>query len=189
MPNPWDARPIASRGDSDSSLLFMCIGQALTEWSHIETACAEIYVVLISAKGRYPFETPVLRAYGSLPSFSTQCQLVRYAAEAFFHKNPKKQQLSARLDKLLKLVANYSPRRNEIAHGQVSEIYLQKSKRSHQMQNIGYFLLPALYNPKKFNLVKAEITYQYRSSDVIYYRQEFTKLHLQLLGFCDQLKA
>jgi hypothetical protein len=189
MSNPWDVRPPASSGDTDPAILFMCIGQTLTEWSHVETACAEIYAILVSAKGRFPFETPVVRAYGSLPSFSTQCQLVRYAAEAFFHKRPQSKQLHSRLEKLLDIIGKFSPRRNEIAHGQVSQVFLQKSKRSHQMRNTGYYLLPTLYNLKKFDLAKSEITYQYRSSDVIHYRQEFTKLHLQLSAFRDQLKA
>lgn len=57
------------------------------------------------------------------------------------------------------------------------------------MQSVGYFLLPSLYHPKKYKLDSGEITYQYYSSDVIYYRQEFTKLQLRFASYREQIKS
>lgn len=189
MPNPWDVLPAAAMGDAEPGILFQSIGQALTEWSHIETCYAEIYAIFVGAKGRKQFQTAALRAYGSIPSISTQLILVQYAAEVFFHKHTSKRHLKKTLDTLISDTKEFSGRRNEIAHGQVSQVYIQKSPRSHQMQSVGYFLLPSLYHPKKYKLDSGEITYQYHSSNVIYYRQEFTKLQLRVASCLEQIKS
>lgn len=189
MLDPWAPRPPATKGDLDPDLLFSQIGQALTEWAHVETACAEIYAVLVQAPRRRPFESPALRAYGSLPSISTQSQLIRYAGKAFFHTRPRKRPLQKPLEKLLDRLGDYGARRNEIAHGYVAQVFLQKSKQAKGLQNVGYFLLPVLSATKKFDLQKGEIEYQYRSGDVIHYRQEFTKFCMKLAAMRDQLRG
>ena len=50
----------------------------------------------------------------------------------------------------------------------------------------GFYLLPSLFNPKK---VKKDsgIAYAYVSTDLLHYKQEFTKLHLRIEGFRREL--
>jgi hypothetical protein len=70
-------------------------------------------------------------------------------------------------------------RRNEIAHCRVSIVYHFKRGKS---RRIGHFLLPSIYNPKKYN-IEQSAAYLYASKEVIYFRQEFTKLQWKLDAF------
>jgi hypothetical protein len=179
MKNPWDIRDASPRGDVDDNMLFMTIGRALTEWEQVEAACATLFAVFVSASQKSVHLAPAIRAYGSIASFKGRHDMLRAAAAAYFHRRKsKKEKFEARLKKLMDECLEYSNRRNEIAHGSVSMLY-ESRKRSNSMIKIGHYLLPSFYNPKKFKLEPA-VTYQYMSSDIIYYQQEFTKLYLRM---------
>ena len=68
---------------------------------------------------------------------------------------------------------------NDIAHGCLKSVFVteQTTKKGRRRGAIGFYLLPSFYNPKKFK--EEKFSYQYTSSDIIYYRQEFTKLQLK----------
>jgi hypothetical protein len=107
--------------------------------------------------------------------------MIREAAAAYFKTRKQRQSaFGLRLKPLIDEYLAYSNRRNEIAHGSVKKVFLteRKSKKGHRQGAIGLYLLPSFFNPKKF---KDEVfTYRYTSSDLIHYRQEFTKLSLRI---------
>jgi hypothetical protein len=43
--------------------------------------------------------------------------------------------------------------------------------------------LPSFFNPKKYGLDE-KVSFQYVAADIIYYRQEFTKLFLRIQALC-----
>lgn len=178
---PWAVRPKAPRGDDEPKELFAAIGAALTEWEQVESSLAEIFAVLVSAARKSTFWSPAIQAYGTVISVRGRCDMVRVGADAYFNTRKKKRDsFRETLSKLIIEVLEFSNRRNEIAHGQVASIlalYDASPPRS-----LGYYLFPSLYNPKKFKF-GGKASYTYMSSDVIHYRQEFTKLHLRLEGF------
>jgi hypothetical protein len=180
-PKPWAIRPHAPRGDLEPKELFAAIGQALTEWEHIESSLAEIFAILVSAARKTTFWAPAIQAYGTVISVRGRCDMVRVAADACFNTREKKRaKFEDRLSGLINEVLEFSNRRNEIAHGHVTailDIWEGAPPRTR-----GYYLFPSMYNPKKFKF-GGKATYTYMSSDVIYYRQEFTKLHLRLENF------
>jgi hypothetical protein len=111
--------------------------------------------------------------------------MLKAAAEAYFRTRKRKRaQFETQFSNLLKESLHYSNRRNEIAHGRVSLIYTRK--RGKPNKQLGYYLLPSFFNPKKFNLEQI-VTHEYVSSDLIHYRQEFTKLRFRLDHFRDHL--
>lgn len=182
---PWEIRPSSPMGDRDPQILFAAIGASLTEWERIEASCAEIFAVLVSARGKSTYWTPAIQAYGSIISFKSRCDMLRAAAKSFFHvKKTKKAEFETLFDALIEEANNYSGRRNEIAHGQVTEMYAFLVPGG--TKSLGYYLYPSLFNPKKFKL-GGFATYTYVSSDIIHYRQEFTKLHLRMEGFRREL--
>lgn len=189
MKKPWDIRDPSSRGDVEENAIFNAVGRALTEWENTENECARIFAVLVSAHQRRTYHAPAMRAYGSVVSFKSRSEMLRLAAEAYFSKrNTKRAAFSARLDDLLGEYNEYSNRRNEIAHGCVKRVFLtkRKTKRGYRHPALGFYLVPSFYNPKKFK--NETFTYRYTSSDIIYYKQEFTKLHLRLSALADDMQ-
>jgi hypothetical protein len=176
-PNPWDIPPQSDRGDVDENTLFAEIGRALTEWEQVDTACAELFAVFVSVARRSIHHAPAIRAYGTVVSYRARCEMLRAAADAFFHNRKKKRDaFEGRLRSLINECQAFSDRRNEIVHGHVSVAYDMRRGRA---RNIGHYLVPSQYNPRKFK-IKTFASYAYTSKEIIHFRQEFTKLHLKI---------
>jgi hypothetical protein len=177
MPNPWDILPTRPRGDADAKVLFAAIGEALTSWEWVEGACAEVFAVLVSVSHKSSVHAPAIRAFGTVISFPGRCEMIREAAEAYFlRRRIKSARYQKRLKELMKECLQFSGRRNEIAHGRVSEVYTMRRGKKFVLGN---YLLPSLYNPRKYNLGSA-VTYQYTSQEVIHFRQQFTELSMKV---------
>ena len=146
--HPWDPRPAASVGDLSEDALFSAVGRSLTEWENVETECAELFAVLVSARKKSVLWVPAIRAYGSIVSFTARCEMLRQASLPYFHtRNKKKLQFEDKFKSLINEVLQYAGRRNEIAHGQVTKVF---SYRRGGSKSDGYYLIPSLFNPKKF---------------------------------------
>ena len=187
--NPWDVPKYTedAQGDRDSKVLFAAVGEALTEWEHVEAECAELFGVLVSVSRLQTHHSPAIRAYGTVVSFRSRCEMISAASIGYFHRRKKKSSaFSQKLNRLMSECAKFSARRNEIAHGHVSEVFYIKDRRP--SRNIGYMLLPSLYNPNKFK-IDAFATYEYTSKDLVHFRQEFTKLHLKIAAFRRELSG
>jgi hypothetical protein len=186
MPNPWDIPPIADHGDIGEAVLFEQIGRALSEWEKVEDACAELFATFVYAPKQSTHRLPAIRAYGTVISYKNRCEMIKHAAEAYFKtRKAKEKQFSTELKKLLTTCQGFSGRRNEIAHGTVSVAFYSRRGKT---KNIGHWLFPSLFNPNKMK-IDTGVTYQYTSTEIIHFRQEFTKLHLKLTEFRERLTA
>lgn len=186
MADPWDVRAAAPRGDVDTKPLFLAIGACLTEWAQVEHAWARIYSVLVSVPKKSFLDSPAVRAFGAMQGFNAQCSLLRPAAATFFHYKKNFQRHEPDFTGLMNLSGKFVLRRNEIAHGQVSELTYSPYKNGRRARSLGYYLLPLLYNPKKNRLTEG-LLYRYTSGDLIHYRQEFTKLSLKVGGLYERM--
>src|ERR1700730_9509767 len=186
MIQPWDIRSGATWGDRDPKELFAAIGEALTEWENVEAALASLFAVFVSARKNASFWSPAIQAYGSIASFKSRCDMIRIAADAYFSTRKNIADRKKHFKELLDLAGNYSARRNEIAHGKVSEVFWYDERK--RAKSHGFYLLPSLFNPRK-NKKATGMVYYYVSGDLIHYRQEFTKLYLRLEGFRRALKT
>jgi hypothetical protein len=179
-PNPWDIPPQPDRGDVDENALFAEIGKALTEWEQVDAACAELFAVFVSVARSSIHHDPAIRAYGTVVSYRGRCEMLRAAADAYFHHRKKKRAaFEKRLHSLINECQAFSDRRNEIVHGHVSVAFDMRGGGS---RNIGHYLLPSQYNPRKFK-IKSFASYAYTTKEVIHFRQEFTKLHFKIAAF------
>jgi hypothetical protein len=116
--------------------------------------------------------------------------MLRAAATAYFERRKaKKDTFEQEFRRLMKEYESYSDRRNDIAHGTVKQAFVteKRTNKGHRNAAIGFYLFPSFYNPRKFKLEKFE--YQYTSSDVLHYKQEFTKLCLRINGLCERMMA
>jgi hypothetical protein len=186
---PWDVRDPSPHGDSDENAIFNAVGHALTEWEHVETACARLFAVLVSAHQRRTYYAPAVRAYGSINSFKSRADMLSAAAMAYFSRRKAKRTVfEARFNEALKLYRGFSDRRNDIAHGCLQRVFLtEKAGKGRRPRAVGFYLLPSFYNPRKFKMDES-FAYRYTSSDLIYYRQEFMKLQIQISGLREDLQ-
>lgn len=189
MKHPWLIRDPSPRGDLDENAIFNAVGQALTEWEQVENACARLFALLVSANQRRTYHTPAVRAYGSINNVGTKCEMLRAAATPYFFRRKSKVKFEDEFKKLIGEYSDFSARRNDIAHGSVSRVFLteRRTAKGHRRGAIGFYLLPSFYNPKKFK--EEKFSYQYTSSDVIHYRQEFTKLFLRIGGLRERMEG
>lgn len=182
---PWDPRPVNPLGDSNQNVIFNAVGEALTEWEQLENACAQLFAVLVSANQKRAYLAPAIRAYGMVSGAGIRQQMLVSAAESYFSRRKgMAQKQEAELNGLMKEYSKFAARRNEIAHGLVQRVFL--TKRGVRPAAIGIYLTPSFYNPKKFK--NEQLSYLYTSSDLIFYRQEFTKLSLRIGGLKEKMQ-
>ena len=61
------------------------------------------------------------------------------------------------------------------------------TKRGSRPDARGLYLTPSFYNPRKFK--NEVLSYLYTSIDLIFYRQEFTKLALRIGGLKERMQS
>lgn len=174
MPNPWDVPKPEPVGTPNADQLYNAIGRALSAWEPVEAACARIFAYLVSAPMEWHEISPAMRAFGTVISFPGRKEMIEAAAKAYFHLNQPIAHYEDHISDALAEANNFAARRNEIAHGAVREVIDHNTKRS-----IGFYLVPSLFNPKKFPITMVP-TFQYVEKNILYFRQEFTKLELRL---------
>jgi hypothetical protein len=180
---PWEIVEPSAFGDPDENPLFNAIGRALTAWETVEVECARLFAVFVLARQKRTYHAPAVRAYGSIVGTQSRSKMLQLAAESYFASRPAKRiSFEKRCTDLIGEYIQYASRRNEIAHGLVRRIFLQKGRRR---PTIGIYLIPSFYNPRKFK--KEDFAYRYVSGDVIHYRQEFDKLQLRLEALVKEL--
>jgi hypothetical protein len=189
MKNPWDVRDPSPLGDSDENQIFNAVGRALTEWEQVENACARLFALLVSANQRRTYHAPAVRAFGCINSTKTKAEMLRVAAVPYFARRKSKAQFAAQFKKVVGEYTNFSSRRNDIAHGLLSRVFItgKRTSKGERRGAIGLYLLPSFYNSKKFK--EEKFSYQYTSSDLIHYQQEFTKLSLRIGGLVERMEG
>jgi hypothetical protein len=140
QPHPWDPPPLPERGDATEDITFAAVGRALTGWEIFEQSFALLFAVILGAQPSYA----AMRAYGSVLTFRGRSEMVKQAAEAHFQQFPNRDVL-AQLRQLLKDANNYSPRRNEIAHGFVRPY----AETNANLVGEGFVLCPSDYATNK----------------------------------------
>jgi hypothetical protein len=167
-------------------MIFSAVGQALTEWEQLENACAQLFAVLVSTNHKRAYLAPAIRAYGTITSAATRKEMLVNAGEAYFAKRPAKaQSFKAEFTELMQAYIDFASRRNDIAHGLVQRVFL--TKRGIRPAAIGIYLTPSFYSARHFK--NEQLAYLYTSSDLIFYRQEFTKLMLRVGGLKEKMQT
>jgi hypothetical protein len=179
MQNPWDQLPKEPIGDRDDTTIFTAVGRALHEWETMEGFLATVFGFLCGARSE-----GAIRAYGVVASSSGRLDMIIEAC-ACYDGNRRK---IAPIPDMIKRVRNFSPRRNEIAHGRVVTYTKDGCEQ-------GYFLVSPFYSSRKTYSkfqVRREIhstpptepipdslilgKYAYNSNQITYYGNEFAKL-------------
>jgi hypothetical protein len=160
------------RGERDASLIYTSVGQALSQWEHLESGLVRLFQLLC--------ETPsfaACRAYGMIESSYAKGQLLRAAMEAFFAcREPFDSEYHAGMKALLAAYENAQRYRNNIAHGMAVGLHLVNGVHS------GYFLCPPSYATKKVEKIDPRevyllgATYWYNVEDINHYTKRFSEM-------------
>jgi hypothetical protein len=151
-------------GDETPDIIYTAVGAALSRWEAAEMKLASLFSVLLGIHS----STPALRAYGAVTTFQVRQQMVLAAADSFFHDNPDPDLQRRIHDLFKKLMNDASARRNEIAHGIVTNIHT-----SRKLPN--YFLVPPYHSTRKRGH-DAEPSYLYTASHISTYAMHFDTL-------------
>jgi hypothetical protein len=134
-PNPWDVLPREKVGDSDSEPLFSSVGKALTAWEMLDNFQGFLFGSIVASR-RGAAEV----AYGSVASGPGRGGMVIAAADRLFA--PQAPELVEEITDLVNDVGRMLGRRNDIAHGVVTE-YRQNGEKQ------GIWLVPPNYNSRR----------------------------------------
>jgi hypothetical protein len=170
--SPSEIPPMPPQGDPSPWETYKMVGRSLTEWEQIEYTLSRIYSILVEK----PDDMSAIREYGTLSIFRDRsCQLESKANTFFISR--QNQELEARLQYLLKRIRGYADRRNEVAHGVVSEILYSDNS----LPSYGYALIPAPYQNKRLDNTHLP-TYGYTSKELQRFTDAFMAVGLEAVG-------
>jgi hypothetical protein len=188
--NPWDVLE-PDGAETEPEKLYASIGRALSEWEWTEQQLAHFFGFFCGGEDTFAAR----RAYGSVITFRGRADMLRSAAEAHFHTKPG-HKMKDRFEGLLKLTGNYSPRRNEIAHGLVTAAYYEfeegRSPQKHSVEEFlnaqRWLLCPPEYATNKITLMPIgddeKITgrrkYAYSCKEIDHYGKQFREIRQDL---------
>jgi hypothetical protein len=186
MPNPWDVLPIAPQGNAMPDGIYHAVGVALSQWEILESAVADVYLDIVGFQSR-----AAMAAYGTISSSPGRIDMIVAAAEAVDRKRLTEQEFTELKQLLVNEVGKLCGRRNEIAHGTVTEVT--------GGAQYGHYLMPPDYNTRKrlhhgsvpsgtilpFGLMK----YAYTAAQVNTYGEHFWTYTDKIYDFLDRVKA
>lgn len=191
----WEPPPRADRGDSDSDLLYMRIGRALTSYEIVEEEFARLFADLVHSNSEAAF-----RAYGCIMSPTTKREMLENAAEIyFFHSVGHSISYDDELKTFRGLMSHYqqaAARRNEIAHGTVIAFMLSGPTS----RDFHHFLVPTMYSARRtyaattYQYIHTDdmtcyrrAKYQYVAANVEHFQTRFRQLHSWVVEYRDYL--
>lgn len=166
--NPWDPPPASVWNEMSSATgqeLYMEVGKALSQWSGVEHQLCTLFTHIFEGEHA---GYAAYKLFGAYPSTSSRLTAVKTAGEAYFAGDSERWNY---LDRLLGLVEKFSPRRNDIAHGQVVT----------RMDGTSPFLTEPHYNVEHRKRMKGNLGYAYGVGDVQRYGRYFGQLGIELV--------
>jgi hypothetical protein len=178
MPSPWDKPTSAPnrRGDTDANALYRSVGRALSAWEFMEAHLGSVYAALTLAPSERYF-APAMRAFGTVTNTFSRAEMITHAAEAFFFLEYSRAKdecdvLHTELKEILKHYRGWAARRNDIAHGCVTESGHPDYTRDDQLIITTYTLCPSHGHSKKWML---HMEPMYNSREFLIFRPERNK--------------
>jgi hypothetical protein len=190
MSNPWDppfSAPLRT-GEKNPDALYLSIGRALSLWEGMEAELGGLYAAFTTGPDdRYI--APTIRAFGTVTNTGARAEMIDHAAEAFFHQLPHELDVGPYQDELKQLLKHYrgwAARRNDVAHGYVTESRHPDYTQDDQPIISTYCLCPSHGHSKKW-LLNMEPTYQYVASEVDGFGRAFNELSERIGDFAQKL--
>jgi hypothetical protein len=166
----WDRRPWPSQGDVNMDRLYASVGRALSQWERYEAHLALLFSAFVTG-----METDIARrAYCAVRTFEGRAEMLRAAAEAYFHHVPATE-LKRQFKAVITAAAQYSPRRNDIAHGVLDHWQPFPPMLPRELEN-SWALYPSAASFKGRDFVQNAPFYCYTSAEINYFYEKFNDL-------------
>jgi hypothetical protein len=180
MPAEWDrpySETISKEGDLSEAVLFTAVGQCLSRWEELEVNIATLFAVVTGSMDQWHYG-PAIRAFGVVNSAPTRRDMILQAAEAFFTqlKHEDASKLFAEVKGALNYYVGWSGRRNDVAHGVVTESAFDPGVDTPDDQWEECFLLCPSYTTSKKWPIESEPAYNYRASEIEKFGEGFLLL-------------
>lgn len=194
MPNAWDigSSPHVKIGDEHAEKLFTEVGRALSKWEGLEAANGVLFAVLTSGPFAWQHQ-PALRAFGTVTGTMPRSDMILKASEALFENfNAHGADVSVTTEFQLQIklaMKNYmgwASRRNDIAHGCVTENQTNDYREDDAPLKTFYLLCPSHTNSRKWHLT-AEPVYQYRADEILGFGNAFEELETVTNSLADSV--
>jgi hypothetical protein len=175
--NSWDRRPWPVSGDSDPRITFAAVGEALSQWEHLEGIIALTFAAFVSADED---NLPATRSYVAVRTFEGRADMLKAASEAFFSDFPDEELLDG-YKTFLANIKSFSTRRNEITHGVVDDFYRKISDDNFILVPGAFALYPTVASFKERTL-EGRPSDCMTSNEITYYSTRFRGLLRPAIG-------
>jgi hypothetical protein len=193
MSKAWDIPPSPELkiGDAAENVIYESVGRALSKWEGLVADLTSIFAVLTSQDEPWQYN-PAVRAFGAVQGAAAKSEMVQQAAEALFHNfemqlNVDCDEYRAGLKLLLRDYNGWSARRNDVAHGYVTERRMRDSTKDDTPVISTYLLCPSHSASRKWP-VGWEPAYQYRADEIDKFGVSFDELAERVRSFARQLE-
>jgi hypothetical protein len=193
MSNVWDIpySPKFKVGDASESKIYEAVGRALSKWEGLVADLTFIFAVLTSQDEPWHYN-PAVRAFGAVQAAAPKSEMVQQAAEALFHNfemqlNVDCDEYRAGLRLLLREYNGWSARRNDVAHGYVTESRMPDYSKDDTPITSTYLLWPSHSASRKWP-VGWEPVYQYRADEIEKFGVGFDELAERVQSFGKRLE-
>jgi len=176
----WDRVKSLDVGDASPQPIYLNVGLALSWFEVLQVRMTWLFQLVVGLPGSLALS----RAFGILETVGPKMAMIQEAAKISFMND-----LASRdkISEFMKQFEALSHRRNEIAHGYVSQL-------THNGQYKGHFLHPGSHITKRntgFGQFDADPLgdYRYTAAQIEYYTQEFRRLGGEVQDFIDAKRA
>ncbi len=193
MSNVWDIpySPKFKVGDDIEKVIYEAVGRVLSKWEGLVADLTSVFAVLTSQDEPWHYN-PAVRAFGAVQGAAAKAEMVLQAAEALFFNFER--QLNIDCDKyradlklMLREYNGWGDRRNDVAHGYVTERRMPDYTKENTPITSTYLLCPSHSASRKWPM-DWEPAYQYRADEIEKFGAGFDDLAERVRSFAKQLE-
>ena len=173
MTNPWDKPPIPKLGDDSEDITYAGVGRVMSAWEQVEIELGFTYGQFLKRSDH----RNAIREYGQGRIFSERLSILTRASDIHFRRYPNQDEEGAFL-MLRKAIEGFSGRRNDVAHGIVRTFLLTQKEDDATPRHMS-FLMPAYYDPRRFDADTNAPAYSYSSVELNALAEGLSELHFK----------
>lgn len=183
----WD-RPLNSQipnrpGDLSAEPLFLALGKAVSAWEGVQAATSSLYFSM-STQELDMDENPLFQAFGGMSLIHNRHKELMKKSEEFLSKLPKHHtgagNFRLRIKKVMASYVGWAERRNDIAHGYVTEAHAPDYDDPAQPIITVYSLCPS--HARLSSWGHGEPEYNYVASELDEFSRQFRALDDRIEG-------
>jgi hypothetical protein len=182
-------------GDRNPDAIYLAVGRALSKWEGVEVEMGTLFAVFTGGIEPWHY-IPAARAYGSVISSNGRAEMMAQAAEAFFRHfemedrkhSEEIEPLKAEFKNITKAYNGWSSRRNDVAHGYVTESQHPDYHDDQQPIISTYQLFPSHGSSRKWP-IDWEPNYKYVAKEIDSFGVAFEALDERVSEYAARLEV